>query len=219
MEKYIYKITNLINKKCYIGQTNNCDRRFKEHIRGLNNSAIALHHAISKYGVDNFSFEIIDSGENYNELEIFYIDKYNSFNDGYNLTKGGEDPPLHFGESCWWSFHTQEDVDEIISLLKTTQLSYTEIAEISNYNRSSIERIDKGIMWNNPNLEYPIRKKVSIVEDITNDLLNTNISQKDLAKRYGIARTTVTAINNGQNYYREYLSYPLRSGRNKSCID
>ena len=54
----------------------------------------AFHSAIKKYGFDNFEWEIIEdnitSWEKLCELEIYYIIKYDSYNNGYNLTKGGE---------------------------------------------------------------------------------------------------------------------------------
>ena len=45
---------------------------------------------------------------------------------------------------------------------------------------------------------------------IINDLLNTTLTQNQIASKYGVGRTTITAINNGQNFYDANLSYPLR---------
>ena len=95
---YIYKITNKINGKAYIGKTNNIIRRWKEHKYGHGGTAI-LSKAFIKYGIDNFDFSIIDI-EKYNtteelnkqlaELEIYYIGVYNTFKNGYNATIGGD---------------------------------------------------------------------------------------------------------------------------------
>lgn len=86
----IYKITNLLNNKCYIGQSCDIKRRWKEHKKPSNDSIISK--AIHKYGVENFSFEIIEECEQelLSEREIFYIEKFNSYEEGYNLTIGGE---------------------------------------------------------------------------------------------------------------------------------
>lgn len=97
-ELVIYKITNKINGKIYIGQTNNFNKRKRDHI----NTAInkwkgyerPLYQAMIKYGVENFNFEIIDTAESYDELnekEIYYIDYFKSSIDynGYNLDLGG----------------------------------------------------------------------------------------------------------------------------------
>ena len=56
----IYKITNKINGKIYIGQSNDIERRFKEHMTKGERSRILLDHAIKKYGPDNFSYEVIE---------------------------------------------------------------------------------------------------------------------------------------------------------------
>ena len=53
----IYKITNLINGHIYIGQSINIERRFREHKNG---SELIVDKAIKKYGVENFSFDIIE---------------------------------------------------------------------------------------------------------------------------------------------------------------
>lgn len=98
MTGYIYKITNNINNKEYIGQTiRDPSIRFKEHIK---KQKFALGGAIKKYGIDNFQLEILkkincDSKEELinklNELEIKYISKYNTnVPFGYNITKGGK---------------------------------------------------------------------------------------------------------------------------------
>lgn len=98
--KYIvYKITNLINSKVYIGITSWINKRIGDHIRYSKNvnskCRMYLHRAISKYGFNNFTFEIIEivnSREELNQKEIYWINFYKSTNSvfGYNLTKGGK---------------------------------------------------------------------------------------------------------------------------------
>lgn len=95
----IYKITNLVNKKVYIGFTGQPPlRRFQRHIYTSNskNEQYLIHKAIRKYNIDNFIFEVIcqskeaDYAEN--ELEPYFIKKYNChYKDGwgYNMTYGG----------------------------------------------------------------------------------------------------------------------------------
>lgn len=224
MKKYIYKITNLINNKIYIGQTNNPKRRWQEH-KNLGydtNGTKLLYRAIEKYGKDNFAFEIIEGPiDNYNEKEIYWISYYNTYvgNEnswGYNLTPGGEEPPILYGEENFNSTHTLKEVEQIKYLLKNTKLSNLEIARTFNYSRSAIQRINDGIIWNDDNLEYPIRPEGTYTflkeraDKIKFDLINTNLTQIEIGKKYGVGRTTITAINQGQNYYDKNLSYPLR---------
>ena len=113
MKKLIYKITNLINNKIYIGKTTRTlSRRFYEHIsRALSNKSEVelayLHYAIKKYGKENFVIEKLDTAETIaelNEKECYWISYYNSTDSaiGYNLTDGGDG-----GATCknysWWN--------------------------------------------------------------------------------------------------------------------
>lgn len=87
----IYMITNKINQKIYIGQSNDIERRWSEHKRSKDNCII--HKAIRKYGADNFELSVVKECtlSDLSELEIYYIKYYNSiFPNGYNMTMGGE---------------------------------------------------------------------------------------------------------------------------------
>lgn len=92
---YIYKITNTINNKSYIGKTEKTDpqKRWKEHLQDYKRSYVnkrPLYEAFKKYGPDKFVFEIIEETEQANEREIYYISKYNTYKKGYNATLGGD---------------------------------------------------------------------------------------------------------------------------------
>ena len=93
MTGYIYKITNKINNKCYIGQTvKPIETRWKRHLKDTKkNSTYPLHRAIRKYGKENFIIEEIEKCEAklLDEREIYWINFYNSFKNGYNATLGG----------------------------------------------------------------------------------------------------------------------------------
>lgn len=96
--KGIYKITNKINNKCYIGKSSDIEKRFHYHQTHYNDSKEfnkTLYKAFRKYGIENFNFEIIEEiKEDYSILsdnkEKYWIQYYNSFNDGYNETLGGD---------------------------------------------------------------------------------------------------------------------------------
>lgn len=90
----VYKITNSINGKVYIGQSINIYARWKDHVHSLNRNdsrCILLQRAWNKYGEENFSFEILElCPENMlDEVEIKYIELYDSCNNGYNIESGG----------------------------------------------------------------------------------------------------------------------------------
>lgn len=92
----IYRIVNKLNGKCYIGQSIDIERRFRDHkSRSFTTKyETPIYKAFQKYGIDNFSFEIIEecSTENLDDREIFYIAKYRSAEKkyGYNFTFGGK---------------------------------------------------------------------------------------------------------------------------------
>lgn len=91
----IYKITNTINGKCYIGQSRDIESRWKAHkVR----KGTYLYNAFQKYGVENFTFEVLEEceRERLNELEKYYIELYHSFGEGYNLCEGGNSDPEDF---------------------------------------------------------------------------------------------------------------------------
>ena len=89
----IYKITNLINGHSYIGESINIERRWKEH-KSIPYKA-SIYDAFQKYGIENFSFEIIEecSIEEFFEREKYWISFYDTYKNGYNMTKGGEGGP------------------------------------------------------------------------------------------------------------------------------
>lgn len=86
----VYKITNTINNKVYIGQTKkSIKRRFSEHCRQT--VCKKLSRAIKKYGKDNFIIEILEENNNQeviDKLEEKYIKEYNSILNGYNILSG-----------------------------------------------------------------------------------------------------------------------------------
>lgn len=112
---FIYKITNIVSNKCYIGETKqeSPELRWREHIRVIKqgNGCPALRDAINKYGLDKFKFEviIICFDEDRYKYEIDYIKKYNSqVPNGYNILPGGE------GGGFLGKNHTEESIKRII---------------------------------------------------------------------------------------------------------
>ena len=94
---YIYKIVNDINNKIYIGKTSiTIQNRWKQHQKDATSTSKVhrpLYSAMRKYGINHFHIEEIEEVEN-DEIackrEIYWIEYYDSFNNGYNATKGGD---------------------------------------------------------------------------------------------------------------------------------
>lgn len=111
----VYKITNMLNNKIYIGQTTkSLGLRWGQHRRASLSygSNYPLYKAIRLYGIENFKIEKIDVADNSEELNIkeeFWIETFNSYikhRKGYNLTKGGHNRDDLKNKS--WGKHTQE---------------------------------------------------------------------------------------------------------------
>ena len=96
MKSGIYKIENIINKKHYIGQSEDLENRIKEHkylMSKLKENNKKLNNDIAKYGIDNFEIHIVEfcKVEELDEKEKKYIELYNSIENGYNTRIGGYD--------------------------------------------------------------------------------------------------------------------------------
>ena len=92
----IYKITNQLNNHSYIGLSTKVEERWKYHQSPYNQqreSYKSLYKAFEKYGIENFIFEILEecSIQELGEKEKYYIAKYDTYKNGYNMTTGGED--------------------------------------------------------------------------------------------------------------------------------
>ena len=112
----IYKATNIIDGKAYIGQTiNTLEYRRSQHFRETKSDKkknTYFHNAIAKYGEENFVFEQIDSAENIDELnskEQYWINFYNATDEkfGYNLDSGGK--------NCLKSDSTKQKIGESVN--------------------------------------------------------------------------------------------------------
>lgn len=148
----IYKIENLINGKVYIGQSVHIERRWQEHCMDSAQSIIS--DAIKKYGVENFSFEVLKECpiEELDELEKAYIKEYDSLVPfGYNVDSGGSSNHTSF--AVYDSVEFQQIVDEI----KNSKLTFEQIGEKHGLCRRTITRINKGQVHFNENEVYPLR--------------------------------------------------------------
>lgn len=105
----IYKYVNNINGKIYIGQSVNIKRRYCEH---LIRKALPIEKAISKYGIENFTFEILEEckKEELDKKEIYYIEKFQSMEKGYNCSIGGG---INYGENNGRALITEQEVINI----------------------------------------------------------------------------------------------------------
>lgn len=202
---YIYKITNKINNKSYIGKTEKLiELPFKEHIRDSQkqyNQNRPLYRAFNKYGIDNFIIEELGEylSEELSKWEIYWIGYYDTYKNGYNATLGGEGK-------------TQFDRTLILQELKNNPYP-SEIAKKFNCSRDTVINIAKANhikVRNKANDEYlniNAPKKVAQYDLKTNEYIQTFSSVKAAidwcveqhlcSKQSSGARSHISEVANG----------------------
>lgn len=149
----IYKITNKVNGKIYIGQSVDIQRRWSAHKRCSKD--YPLYRDFKKYGLDNFTFEILleCSREELNEKEEFFIIMFDATNPtkGYNQTLPGS----AYGHGTVFD---KDLVEELYEDLLYTEYSKEYLAQKYHCNERTIRDINAGRAWHNDELSYPLRE-------------------------------------------------------------
>lgn len=180
--KGIYKIENNINHKKYIGQSINLEERRKRHLSNINNPRLQnqLYQAIRKYGIQNFSYEVLVEDDNLtqeelNNLEKYYINYYNSYREGYNMTTGGSVIPEERGEKKL----NQEEIDQIIELLVNSTTPLQDIGTQFQVSSGTISLINNGkTNWDYRGRSIPLRAIKSSYQGENNG--NAKFSNKEV---------------------------------------
>jgi len=205
---YVYKITNTVNNKVYIGKSNNPSKRWRKHIKiaaigSKDKSFSIIHAAIQKYGIDSFSISILEELVDETsalEREVYWVALHKSnirrYGDdfGYNLTDGGE------GVSGYT--HTESAKLKCATYKKTHPNTVASNRKISQANKnitftqSHRDKLsDAGRGEHNTNAKLDA-SKVSIIKE----LLRNGTSQIEIAKQFGISEGTVHYIKIGKRW-------------------
>lgn len=187
----IYKITNNLNGKAYVGQSKHIKRRWREHLGGAEDSVISK--AINKYGAENFSFGVVEKCviKDLDKREIYYISKHNTFKHGYNMTVGGD------GVKGVGKVLSYDVIPYIINDLRTDAPSI-ELSEKYKVSVSMISRINAGHDWAIEGENYPIRKHFTtrLRDSIDKERLLKDVATlgfKEAGRRYGITGNGIKA--------------------------
>lgn len=176
---YIYKITNDINGKIYIGKTyNSIEKRFKEHCKDRLKRKCEqrpLYSAMNKYGIEHFYIELLEETDNPEEREKYWIEYYGSFKNGYNATTGGDGKPY-------------VDKNIIISLWEDGKI----IKEIHNITGYDVKTIRKYLLLNNISEQEIISKgyafqgkAVAKIDKNTNEILEVFSTSGEAGRSIG----------------------------------
>ena len=204
---YIYKIINKVNNKMYIGKTSyTIESRFKEHIQDSQRyKDRPLYRAFNKYGIDNFIIEKIGeySEEFLSEMEQYWIGYYNTYNNGYNATLGGDGFCLY-------------DHSAILSRLKEVQI-VKQVAEEFNCCTDIVSRIAKenGIVLKQSNggLNFLEKKKeIYQFDKKTKNFIQSFKSVADAAK-WCYENNKCVSLNSG---VRSHIAEAANGKRNSA---
>ncbi len=206
----IYMYTDKENGKKYIGQSVNIKQRYIDHKNGMSKSSrptpfdIVLH----TKGIDSFSFEILEecSKEQLDEREKFWIEYYDSYNNGYNYTPGGSNTQ---GENNPNSKINETIAKSIITDLIGTTLTYQQIADKYNTTYSTISNINYCSCWSYlHSYQHNIRQEsgitlTEIYSKITKEqaleiidlLKNTKLTYEEIGQKFNIPKNIICRIN------------------------
>ena len=205
---YIYKITNILNGQSYIGQTcRSYKDRWAEHKRDRLKEPYCnwpLYKMINKIGIENTSWEVIEEIPNnmLNEREQYWIAFYDTKNNGYNCTYGGNNGTKHdYNEILQYWLNEGER-----NFTKTARHFYTEKSYISDivksmgYNTRTWEEI-------NNNDHDSIKRKVNKIDPNTGKVLKTYDSITEAAIDMGNKDYVKTIAPTCKGKHPTYLGY------------
>lgn len=220
---FIYCYENKLNHHKYVGQTNNLKVRYSAHkSQAFNPNSrdynCLFHKKIRQYGLENFDFycleEINSNDQEYiDSRESYWIKLLNSwcrYGEGYNETTGGKQFKKNLSIS-------DEQLEEIKSLIKNSDLEFAKIAEKFNIYRDFISRINIGRYGFDEKETYPLRvtrdwREVpqEVKLQIAREILETSIPLQEIANRYKVSKHLVQQINSGESNLESDLVFPLR---------
>ena len=210
---FIYCIKNKINGKRYTGQTVDIKMRWRSHRSRLNKNKhgnYILQNEWNEYGENNFKFKIIQdeiNADDLNKKEKFYINKFDSFESGYNLNTGGGN-----------NFNVSDDVRKRIRKNHAKYWQGTKSEENPFYGQkhSKESKIKmskrKKSLDGNKNAQKVTKE---IASKIFKEFWEEEITQKELSDKYNFCYSTVSRIVNCKHFTTKHKNKPDKSNEDR----
>lgn len=210
---YVYTITNKINNKVYVGITNNYETRWRLHKQASVNKKHSeynkvLYKAFRKYGITNFTFEVlaeVDSLEEAKCKEIEYITLFEclSTQNGYNVTKGGDYAAGQLkGNDSPLAKYTETQVQDIIERRDKGELRSEVFKEYGHIAEEGFNDIWLGNSWKHlqPEVIEKRHGRRYLTDENVRDIRESTKSGVVLAKEYCVPTSTISNIINFKTY-------------------
>lgn len=182
---FIYLITNKINNKKYVGKTTaTIEKRWLEHIADSKKEKCEirpLYRALRKYGIDNFFIKEIEKCDikDLSKREQYWIQYYNTYENGYNATLGGDGKILL-------------DYNEIVRVYLTIHNA----KEVSRILKCSVDSVCKALKLNN----IPILDRGEVMKKIASKRIAQYDKEGNFIKEYSSYREAEKAMGNTQRH-------------------
>lgn len=233
----IYKCQCLKTNKCYIGQTiRSLELRKKQHIQNsLSDKAgdynCAFHQAIREFGEDCFKWSIVvhvqaedenDLAESLNELEWYYIKKYNSFIDGYNMSRGGDGnciKPARIIVAYNVTGEKLREFDSIDSAAREMQIHDSTIKAVLNHQKHFVKKMYDRYVFRydgdsytqeqvRQNLEV-LSREIIHVFNVQGELIDSCLNLGQFCKKYDIKVRAARKCACGDSSYVSSIKYAM----------
>lgn len=206
----VYKYTNKINNKVYIGQTKNTLAKRADNGRGYAKCPF-FNNAIQKYGLENFDVEILKDSLTLNEAnywEEYYIKKFNSTNrdKGYNLKDGGNNSES-LNKKVVICLETKQVYSSLAEVEEKTGIGYCMVSDYCNHVRGY--KSAGGYHWSFYNIDIDEYEKQLVKKVLCKEKNTTYKNCADAAKALNLKSNSVARVCSGirQSLYGLHFEY------------
>ena len=207
---FIYKITNLIDNKVYIGlTTRTVEARWKEHCR---HGSQQIDDAIQLYGIENFQIETLEECDEsiLDDREKYWIDYYDSFKNGYNNTYGGRGNNFIMTDKSDIVLQLCEDGLTINKIVEKTSLNVETVRGYLNKNG-----ITKQMIRERANYYIGLSKSKAVLQyDLDNNFIKEWNTATQAAKELGLNSKYITSTCRGHQKTYAKMKWKYKNDNN-----